>query len=158
MVSRLKKYPLQKKADKTTVMGSLKHATSSNELGYIRNFCKFVATHPGMDIPFGTTRNEAFHRQLKAFYRNVMHQTARHARCIANVATLAKLFAGYLRHSGKNLTRSIAECDLLRMVADHLLTETPISFDPLLSIKTVENTKVDVSVLPPKAKRLKMRS
>ena len=142
----------------TTVIGSLKRATSSIELGYIQNFCKFVAMHPGMDVIFGTTRNEAFHLQLKAFYRNVMHQTARHARCVANVATLVKLLAGYFCQSQNNLVQSIPEKDLLRMIAEYLLTDTPISSSTMLSVEAVQNPKVDVSKLPPNAKKLRKRS
>ena len=52
---------------KATVLSSLEHATTVQELGYIRNFCKYVANNPTIEIMFGTTRNEAFHKRLTAF-------------------------------------------------------------------------------------------
>eukprot|EP00973_Karenia_brevis_P062558 8697936-Karenia_brevis.AAC.1 len=61
------------------------------------NALVFGKKNPRVQRMRGTTRNEALHNQLKGFWRNVMHQTARNAKVICSVATLAKLCAGQLQ-------------------------------------------------------------
>ena len=75
-----KRFPLmmeRKVEGHTTILASLTHATSPNQLAYLQNFGLFVAKHPHIDVMYGTTRNEAFHKQLLSFFRNVMFQTSR---------------------------------------------------------------------------------
>ena len=141
----------------STVLTSLEFATSRRELAYFKNFCKFVDNNPSIAVMFGTTRNEAFHKQLKAFYRNVFHQTSRHAQCIANVATLAKLLAGYLQRSAGNLVRNYEEHDVLVALAKHLLAERPIPFKPRMRHAIAHNEPVDVESLPRNVKRMRKR-
>eukprot|EP00959_Pyramimonas_sp_CCMP1952_P156856 3280500-Pyramimonas_sp.AAC.1 len=62
----------QRKTSKpATVLSSLEHVATAQELGYTQNFCKHVTNSANYEVIFGTTRNEAFHKQLQAFYRNV---------------------------------------------------------------------------------------
>eukprot|EP00959_Pyramimonas_sp_CCMP1952_P146119 3059505-Pyramimonas_sp.AAC.1 len=65
---------------KTTILGSLRYATSSKQLEYLLNLGRFIARNPDMEVMYGTTRNEALHMQLEAFFRNVFIQTERNAR------------------------------------------------------------------------------
>ena len=150
---------LKKKTDgKTKVQASLEKATTLEELGYIKNFCKFVANHPTMEVIFGTTRNEAFHKQLKSFYRNVMFQTHRNALRVADIATLAKLFAGFLLHNHEKLANTVEEHSLLERLANILIAEAPTKFAPLMSHKIIVNPAVDQSSLQQNAKRMRKRS
>ena len=147
---------LSKKLDsKTTVFASLEKATTLQELGYIKNFCKFVANHRDIDVPFGTTRNEAFHRQLKSFYRNVMVQTRRHAMMVGDIATLVKLFAGFVHKCHDSLVHKFEEHELLRRIAEQLLAVPEVRFDPPMNHKVEANVHVDESTLPMNAKRLR---
>ena len=69
-----------------SVLSSLAHATRPEGLEYLMNFARFVQRYPQETVPYGTTRNEAFHRQLKSFFRNIMHQSARNARIVCDIA------------------------------------------------------------------------
>jgi hypothetical protein len=88
----------------TTVLASLVAATTPKALGYVMNIGRFVARHPHVGIMQGTTSNEAYHMELKSYFRNVMVQTKRHARMISQVATLTKLIALSLKR------RSVSRC------------------------------------------------
>ena len=101
---------------------------------------------------YGTTRNEAFHNQLKAFFRNVMHQTGRNAGNVCRVVTLSKLLAGAVGRS--QLTRKVRET--MRMsVASAMLRKSEYTFSPPLDIVVRANQKVDVDSLPASAKKLR---
>jgi hypothetical protein len=69
-------------------------------LGYLVNIGRFVARHPTVDMLHGTTHNEAYHLDLKAFNRNVMKQTRRHAKVVAKCATAVKLIASVMGTAG----------------------------------------------------------
>ena len=149
-------YPdmMSKKTEgRSTVQSSLENATTVQELGYVKNFCKFVANNPSLEVMFGTTRNEAFHKQLKTFYRNVMHQLRRHALCVAAVATFAKLFAGFLQRHQEFQTSSNREHTLLEQLAAFLLAESPIKFEPRMRFNVIADPVIDQSSLPKNAKR-----
>ena len=60
-------------------------------MGYVLNVGRFGARNPKVTMLHGTTHNEAFHLELKAFFRNVMHQTSEHAVMICKIVTLVKL-------------------------------------------------------------------
>jgi hypothetical protein len=77
-----------------TVLSSLTAATSPVQLGYLFNLPRFIARNPTHAVMYGTTRNEAFHAELKAFFRNIVKQTKRNAEHVASVVTLVKLVAG----------------------------------------------------------------
>jgi hypothetical protein len=140
---------------KTTVLSSLEHATTPNQLGYLRNTTKIICSHPGIDVMYGTTQNEAFHAQLKSHFRNVMIQTRRHAKAVCQIVTLAKLIAGVLAKTP--LIKQLEEHELLRAVSN-FLWEGPLQFKPLLSLKTDLNERIDADALPSSAKRLKKNS
>ena len=98
------------------------------------NGSRFAARNPGLQKMYGTTRNEAFHEQLEAFWRNVVQQTGRNVHVVAGVATLAKLLAGQLQ--AKNYTIGHREHELLRTASAILMTE-PLRFEPLFNHVTV---------------------
>ena len=54
-----------------TVRGSLSFAVRPQGLEYLMNGPRFFARNPTVQSVYGTTRNEAFHRQLKGYWRIV---------------------------------------------------------------------------------------
>ena len=113
------------------------------------NMSRFAARRPDVDVMYGATRNEAFHKQPKGFFRNVIFQTGRHAKGFAAVATLAKLVAGGM---GCDLTRHHEEVDLLKSAAGRLQSE-PIRFVPLMDHMTEQPDAVNPDDLPRNAKK-----
>ena len=81
---------------KTTVKSSLKAALAPAAVGYLMNIGRFLARNPDVATLHGTTHNEAYHKELKSFLRNVMRQTRRHAQMIAGVATFVKLVSSVM--------------------------------------------------------------
>jgi hypothetical protein len=152
----LHKYPTVKgrKADKTTVLASLTLATNEEGLGYLMNNSIFAAHHPVATSVYGTTRNEAWHLGLKAFYRNVMYQTGRNAQIVAKVATLMKLVVSKIQRDTPSA--NLREHELLR-VAVATITGSSGSISPALACTTVRNPQVDYSVLSQSAKKLRKR-
>jgi hypothetical protein len=140
------------KDGKTTVFGSLVNATTSHGLGFLRNGSRFAAKNRDVQLMYGTTRNEAFHKQLVSFFRNVMLQSSRNLTNISAVATLAKLVAAFTSHIDTSIV--VDEHEMLRAAADHWL-ENPITFLPLMNHKTQPNPVVDVDALPASAKRIR---
>ena len=140
---------------KTTVLGSLGYATSPAQLEYLLNLGRFIARNPGVQTMYGTTRNEAFHMQLKAFFRNVFIQTERNARAVSSVCTFAKLLAGWARKS-LPLTERHQERELLH-AALCALTQHPPKIAPKLRLERSANPQVDVDRLPSSAKVLRRR-
>eukprot|EP00959_Pyramimonas_sp_CCMP1952_P226741 4740827-Pyramimonas_sp.AAC.1 len=65
---------------RTTILASLRYATSPAQLEYLLNLSRFTARGPSVQVLYGTTRNDAFHLQLKAFFRIVFIQTEQGAR------------------------------------------------------------------------------
>ena len=77
-----KGFPKQMKRkveSKVTVMGPLTAAMRPEATGYMMNMAKFAARNPSVKLMYATTPKEAFHKQLKSFFRNVIFQTGRHA-------------------------------------------------------------------------------
>ena len=70
---------------------------------------------------YGTTRNEAFHRQLKSYFRNVMRQTRRNAQVVCEIATLGKAIAGKMDKA--EVIHDLEEHDLLRFALSVWLTK-----------------------------------
>lgn len=134
----------------TTVRASLEAATAPAQAEYLMNLSRFVARNPTLTVPYGTTKNEAFHNQLKGYFREVVHQTRRNAEYVARVATLAKLVAASV--DSARLTREYYEADVLR-AACRVLVSSPPTITPLLELKTVPNPKVDEAMLAAGAKR-----
>ena len=64
---------------------SLAFATAPRQVEYLLNLSRCAARRPEVDVPYGTTRNEAAHNQLKSYFRNVILQTGRNAQMIAAV-------------------------------------------------------------------------
>ena len=139
---------------KTTVLASLVHATSPGQLGYLQNFAQFVSSHPDLDVMYGTTQNEAFHSQLKSFFRNIMFQTRRNAHVIFQIVTFAKLLAGA---TSKASTMQEKEKHELLRAASKFLWDGPLRFTPRLDFKTELNEHVDEDNLPQSAKRIKRK-
>ena len=92
--------------------------------------------------------------QFKAFFRDVFIQTARNAKIVCGVVTLAKLLAGWVRTV--ETATYLEENALMHRVADVLLAN-PVTFTPLLELNTIMNPKIDVEALPANAKRIRPR-
>jgi hypothetical protein len=140
---------------KTTVLSSLAYATSGDALQYLMNNSRFVARNPEVPFSYGTTRNEAYHKELLAFYRNVFQQTERHARDVAMVATSTKLLAGYLAKC--ELTAAHRQEVLLRTASSLLSSSDHACFPQLMDHLAVKNTVVDIGLLPHSAKTSRKR-
>ena len=95
---------------------------------------------------YSTTRNEAFHNQLKGFFRNVFQQTGRNAQMICKVATFAKLVVGVMAR--ETTTSQQHEHQLLQVVAQ-TWTSCGIVVNPRLAQRAVANASVNVELLPP---------
>ena len=134
---------------------SLEFATSPTEVEYLLNISRYISRNPDVKVMYGTTRNEAFHNQLKAYYRNVMLQTGRNATLVASIVTAAKLVSGTLR-VGHEVTVSHAENQLLQ-AATSAFVSAGVTFRPKLHLRTVGNPDVDEAVLPAGARRLRKR-
>ena len=122
---------MQRKTSKNAaVSSSLERATTARELGYIQNTCKYVANNANYYVIFGTTRNEAFHKHLKALCRNVARQTQRRALCIATAVKLAKPFIGFLSKCRGDQPHAHAQHDMLAQFSQFLLAEAPFHVVP----------------------------
>ena len=86
-----------------------------------------------------------------------MLQTRRHALCVADTATLAKLFAGFLQSCQESLTSPMEEHQILERFSEFLIKEAPLCFKPRMAHDVVQNDKVDVDTLPANAKRIRKR-
>jgi hypothetical protein len=140
------------KGEKTTAFGSLRNSTTLQGLQFLRNGSRFAAKNRDASLMYGTTRNEAFHKQLKSFFRNIMLQLGRNLTNISAVATIAKLVAAFSSQLDTSTTKG--EAELLRAAAAHWI-ENPITFVPLMNHKTQPNPVVDVDTLPASAKRIR---
>ena len=140
------------KSKKTTIYKSLVFATTPPNLEYLMNLSRFVSRNPQIQVIYGTTRNEAFHYQFKCFFRNVFLQTARNAKVVCGIVTLAKLLAGWMRRTGTST--QLGEHELLLRATD-LLMANPLTISPLLDLSTILNPVIDLDALPPNAKRLR---
>ena len=78
----------------------------------------------------GTTHNEAYHKELKAFFRNVMKQSAAHARMIADVATIVKLIALMMQKA--EVSREHRQVDLLLAFAREFSSSGFVFPEPLV--------------------------
>ena len=144
---------MERKTDgQTTVFASLAYATTPNQLGYLMNFAKFVARHTDMEVMYGTTRNEAFHSQLKSYFRNIMIQSRRNAKVVCQIATMGKLIGGTLSSVPTIFPRE--EHELIR-AASRFFIENPLCFRPRLNLRTKLNEAIDEDELPASAKRLR---
>jgi hypothetical protein len=129
----------------TTVLSSLKFATSPSKMGYLMNGPKFGARNPQLKAAFGTLANEAFHRQLVSFFRNIYVQTGRNADRVLNIMTFVKLVGAQLQKTSR--TAPLREHELMRMAANFIMS-SDAKFVPRVVAKTVHNAKVDLSSLP----------
>ena len=133
----------------TTVLSSLEHALRPVGLEYLLNGARFIGRNPDIPVMYGTTRNEAFHMQLKSFWRNVMWQTSRNAKVVASLVTFAKLMVGQIQSTC--YTTNKPEHELLRRAAAILMSD-PLTFEPLMDLSAVPTPKADLASLPPNAK------
>ena len=78
----------------TSVINSLRHATSPAELQYMMNGRRYLARNPGVPAPYGSTPCEGFHGESKEFFRQVVQQREEHARVLARLLTVRKLIDG----------------------------------------------------------------
>ena len=139
----------------TTVLTSLLHSTRYVGVEYLMNISRFASRFPDIPMMYGTTRNEAYHLQLKAFFRNVFQQSSRHARLKGQVATLAKLLAGTMGNCEFSCQHE--EAKVLRS-ASSILLQGPLEFEPKINILTKMNPSVNVEDLPPTARCPRKRS
>ena len=138
------------------VRASLAFATSPRQVEYLLNLSRFAARHPEVDVPYGTTRNEAAHNQLKSFYRNVLHQTGRNAQMVAAVCTSAKLLAGWMQRIPNLADVRREEHEVLRYALSSIAGSPPdLTVRPRMRGKTRHNPSVDENALPQGAKRLR---
>ena len=140
---------------KPAIIDSLRHATRPVLLEYLMNGSRFAARNANVKIMAGTTRNEAYHQQMKYMFRNVMHQTGRNAQNVSAVATLAKLMVSYISREWPLTVKHREHMLLLR--AASMLMEKPLTFVPLLDHRAMHNPKVDMDNLPPNAKTIRKR-
>jgi hypothetical protein len=138
-----------------TILKSLRHSTRPVLLEYLMNASRFGARNPDIPMMTGTRRNEAYHQQLKSMFRNVMFQTGRNARVVADIATLVKLLAGFVQRECP-LTIQHREHELLRHVATSLMDD-PLKFEPLMDHRVVKDPVLIASALPPNAKTMRKR-
>ena len=136
---------------KTTVYGSIVHATKREGLGYLFNHSRFLARHADIPLFYGTTASEAFHNQFKAFFRNVFHQTGRNARLVCRVVVLAKLLVAKLRKDNPHV--HMPEHELLQLAVQNI-QGSHSRFSPSFDVQRVDNPRVNVDLLPREAKRL----
>ena len=146
--------PIRTGKKRTTVLTSLGHAVSPRSLEYMFNGSRFAAANPDVRIMYGTTRNEAVHMQLKAFWRNVIFQTRRHAHVVAAVATLTKLIVSHLKRA--EVTRGMEDHELLRVFCRMLVTKG-FEFHPLFHFVPARNPVVDVAALLANATLIRKR-
>jgi hypothetical protein len=138
-----------------TVLSALKKSTEPTQLEYLLNGPRCFMRNPGIPLTYGTTRNEAFHRQLRSFFRNIIYQSGRNAHMVASIATVAKLLAGYMDRP--ETTVDIDEAALLKTVASNL-ADSPATFSPLLDMIRPTRVHVDADAqesLPLNAKRIR---
>ena len=119
---------------KISVLTSLCDSLCPRNLEYILNYTRFVARNPSVDIPYGTTSNEAFHNELKGFFRNIRTPTRRLVQILARLVTVVKLIAGSLEEQDLTRTKH-SQSDKLRSFCKHLEAE-PLEFRPLLRVMT----------------------
>ncbi len=140
---------LGKKTGKgVTVLDALAYATRPVMLEYLFNNTRLIARNPSVDVMYGTTRNEAFHEELKGFFRNIRAVRARRAHLIGEVVTVTKLLAGATKKT--RFTSKVNQADNVRAVAAALLSGEVHPFDGAdrLDARVVYNEPVDVSSLP----------
>ena len=144
-----KKYPTmmgRSTGKRSTVRSSLVDAFSKGKVGYIINYGLFVARNRDVDMPTGTTANEAFANQLKTWFRNVLFQTGRNANIVLAIATLAKLIAGE-SHVPACTSYSLQEHEALRRIL-RAWAGSSTALSSRIDTRTVANPQVDASSLP----------
>ena len=109
------------------------------------NFARFVARNLTIPMPYGTTRNEAWHKELKAFFANVYYQTGRNAAIVGKIATLVKLIAGVL---DKEVTTSHGRQHQLMHAAMIAWSRSNVALVPKIACQATSNPHVQMHVLP----------
>ena len=132
-----------------TAFGSIAHAMSARHLEYLLNFARFVARNPKVDVPFGTTPNEAFHNELKAYFRGIYTPSRSRIVGASRVITSVKLIAGMAKKA--NHTKTYSQSMLLREYCAGL-ESNPLKFDPPLVVTPQPCEPVDISEYDPRAK------
>ena len=137
-----------------TVCKCLMWSTKLENLTSLLNRARFRARHPDLKTFYGTTANEAFHMQFKAYFRNVFFQTGRNAKLVCKAITIAKLLVAKLK---KDLPHHRArEHDLLQLAVQRFANSDAV-FAPALDNRVRQNPVVDIELLPRSAKRLRKR-
>ena len=129
----------------TTIKGSIFHAFSPQCIGYVLNFGRFVSRNPTIPVPYGTARNEAWHKELKAFFANVYYQTGRNAALVGKVATMVKLVAGML---DKEITTAHEPQHQLIHAAMIAWSRSNVELIPKVACRATPNPHVDMNALP----------
>ena len=119
------------------------------------NGARFASRNPRIKLMSGTTRNEAYHLQLKYMWRNVVQQTGRNAEIIAGIVSVVKLLAGFIRKNSSFTIRH-REHALMHSLVTYLFAN-PCKFIPLMDHRAVNNPKVNVKLLPKSAKTIRKR-
>ena len=158
VVALATKYPddMQKHTGKRVkVINSLVHATSALALEYLFNNTRFIARNPHIEIMYGTTRNEAFHLELKSFFRNIRGVRARRAQLIGEVVTVAKLLVS--SHVKSRMTKKRSQSAHLHDLAMQFFASPGnlMINGPRMDVRATYNVKVNVDELPTNAKRMR---
>ena len=102
--------------NKTTVLASLKASMSAEQVEYLLNYARFISRNQDVPVPYGTTGNEAFHNELKGFFRCVYTPKRRYVKSLVDVIAAVKSVSGFLQK--QKLTKQHTQSNLLRAFRD----------------------------------------
>ena len=139
---------------KTTIYSSVRHAMRPRGLEYLLNFARFIARNPEVLVPYGTTPNEAFHKELVSFFRNIMTPGRETVQGLAKAITSIKLVAGMMKKTA--VSKRYSQSLLLREYCDDF-EANPLCFRPLLNVGPEIWKQVDVSGRDARAKGVARR-
>ena len=114
------------------VLASITDSFLPRNREYLLNFARFVSRNPDLEIMFGTTPNEAYHKEFAGYCSGIRTPTARCIKGIAQVATTGKLTANVLKVRQFAPAQSQSE-SMRRYCA--ALEARPLVFRPLLRVK-----------------------
>jgi hypothetical protein len=121
-----------------TVLASITDSFSPRNLEYLLNFARFVSRNPDLKVMYGTTPNEAYHKEFAGYCSGIRTPTARCVKGIAQVATTGKLTANLLKVRQFAPAQSQSE-SMRRYCA--ALEASPLAFRPLLRVKARRDGK-----------------
>jgi hypothetical protein len=112
-----------------TVRARLVQSTSAKSLEYLANYARFISRNLNIKVPYGTTKNEAFHEPFKASFRNLRQTSAKYVKTHARIVTVATLIAEDLHQS--TFTKAMRKHSLMHEFCARLETN-PLVFKPTI--------------------------